>query len=164
MINRMMLFSWVAVAGLLAGCGDSHHEHHAGEKPHKHEHTPPHGGTPVVLGKEQYHLEFVLEATSGLMQLYVLDGHMENYVRLTNTTLAVSAQVGGQSQALSFIAAATPASGETVGDTSLFEARAEWLKTTTNFDATIKVLTIRGARFENVTFNFPKGNEPHAAP
>lgn len=159
-----MLFSWVAAAALLTGCGDSHHGHdHAGGKPHKHEHTPPHGGTPVVLGKEQFHLELVLEATNGLLQLYVLDGHMENYVRLTNVSVEVTAQAGGQSHALAFNAVATAASGETVGDTSLFEARAEWLKTTTNFDATIKALTIRGSKFENVTFNFPKGNEPHAA-
>ena len=158
-----MLLSWAAAFGLLTGCGDSPHEHHAGEKPHQHEHTPPHGGTPVVLGKEQYHLEFVLAATNGLMQVYVLDGHMENFVRLTNTTIEVAVQVDGKSQALSFNAVATTAAGETVGDTALFEARAEWLKTTTNFDGTIKALTVRGARFENVTFNFPKGNEAHAA-
>ena len=116
----------------------------------------------MVLGKEQYHLEFVLAATNGLMQVYVLDGHMENFVRLTNTTIEVAVQVDGKSQALSFNAVATTAAGETVGDTALFEARAEWLKTTTNFDGTIKALTVRGARFENVTFNFPKGNEAHA--
>lgn len=111
-----------------------------------------------MLGKEQFHLEFVLEATNGLMQLYVLDGHMESFIRLTNTAIEVSAQVDGKSRALSFDAVATTASGETVGDTALFEARAEWLKTTTNFDGTIKALTVRGARFENVVFNFPKGN------
>ncbi len=40
-------------AGKTAG-----HEH-AG---HKHEHHAPHGGTAVVLGDEQYHLEFVRDA------------------------------------------------------------------------------------------------------
>ena len=161
-MNRTMLLSWAAAFGLLTGCGDASHEHHAEEKSHKHEHAPPHGGTAVVLGKEQFHLEFVLEATNGLMQLYVLDGHMESFIRLTNTAIEVSAQVDGKSRALSFDAVATLASGETVGDTALFEARAEWLKATTNFDGTIKALTVRGARFENVTFNFPKGNEAHA--
>ena len=116
----------------------------------------------MVLGTEQYHLEFIRDATNGLMQVYVLDSHMENFVRLTNTTIEVSVQVDGKSRVLSFNAVATTASGETVGDTALFEARAEWLKTTTNFDGTIKALTVRGARFENVTFNFPKGNEVHA--
>ena len=150
------------VVGFLVGCGESHHEHAAGEKHHKHEHTPPHGGTSVVLGKEQFHLEFVLEATNGRMQAYVLDGHMEHFVRVTNATFEVAAQVDGKSQTLSFNAVATVASGETVGDTSLFEARAEWLKTATSFDGTIKTLTVRGVRFDNVTFNFPKGNESHA--
>lgn len=115
----------------------------------------------MVLGREQFHLEFVLEATNGLMRVYVLDGHMENFVRLTNMTIEVSARVDGRSEVLSLNAVATPASGETVGDTALFEARAEWLKKTTNFDGAIKALTVRGARFENVTFNFPKGNEAH---
>ena len=157
-----MFISWAATFSLLTGCGDAPHEHHAVEKSHKHEHTPPHGGTPVVLGTEQYHLEFIRDATNDLMQVYVLDSHMENFVRLTNTTIEVSVQVDGKSRVLSFNAVATTASGETVGDTALFEARAEWLKTTTNFDGTIKALTVRGARFENVTFNFPKGNEVHA--
>ena len=158
----MMLFPLVAVLGFLTGCGDAPHEHHAGEKPHKHEHTPPHGGTAVVLGKEQFHLELVRDATNGLMQVYVLDSHMENFVRLTNTTIELAVQVDGKSQMLSLNAVAATASGETVGDTALFEARAEWLKTTTNFDGTIKALTVRGAQFKDVTFNFPKGNEAHA--
>ncbi len=157
-----MLFPLVAVLGFLTGCGDAPHEHLAGEKPHQHEHTPPHGGTAVVLGKEQFHLELVRDATNGLMQVYVLDGHMENFVRLTNTTIELAVQVDGKSQMLSLNAVAATASGETVGDTALFEARAEWLKTTTNFDGTIKALTVRGAQFKDVTFNFPKGNEAHA--
>src|SRR5688500_557791 len=44
---------------LLAGCGESKHSGHG------HHHTPPHGGTPVILGNEDYHLEFVLDASNG---------------------------------------------------------------------------------------------------
>ena len=45
------------------------------------------------------------------------------------------------------------------GDTALFEAQADWLKTTGNFDATLKSLPIRGTTFTDVKFNFPKGND-----
>jgi hypothetical protein len=41
--------------------------------PHKHVHHPPHGGTPVVLGDEVYHLELVLDTPNGVLQAYVFD-------------------------------------------------------------------------------------------
>jgi hypothetical protein len=56
-------------------------------------------------------------------------------------------------------AVANPATGETVGDTSLFEGQADWLKTAREFDATLKTITVRGTTFAEVKFNFPKGND-----
>jgi hypothetical protein len=53
------------------------HDHSA----HQHEHKAPHGGTPVVLGNEAYHLEFVLDPATGKLSAYVLDGEMEKFVR-----------------------------------------------------------------------------------
>src|ERR1022692_4220466 len=50
-------------------------------QPHKHEHHPPHGGTPVVLGDEAYHIELVLDASAGTLQAFVLDGELENFIR-----------------------------------------------------------------------------------
>jgi len=54
---------------------------------------------------------------------------------------------------------ANAATGETVGDTALFEAQAEWLKTNASFDAAINELQVRGNTYANVRFNFPKGND-----
>lgn len=146
----------------LAGCRDSHRENNAADNTPHHEHTPPHGGTPVVLGDEQYHLELVREAATGKLQAYVLDGHMEDFVRLTNETVHVTAKLPGRSEPLVFRAVSTTATGEKNGDTALFEAQADWLKTTTNFNAIIESLVIRGTRYENIPFNFPAGNEPKA--
>ena len=57
-------------------------------------------------------------------------------------------------------AVADPATGETVGDTALFETQADWLKTVKDFDGTLKkTITIRGTTFADVKFNFPKGND-----
>jgi len=126
---------------------------------HKHEHHPPHGGTPVVLGNEDYHLEFVLDNQNGLMDGYVLDDEMENYVRIAAESFEVTCKLPGRQEALAFKAVASNATGEKAGDTSMFEARADWLKTTNSFDATLKQLTVKGTTFTNVDFNFPKGND-----
>ena len=131
----------------------------AAGKPPKHEHHPPHGGTPVVLGDEVYHVELVRDAAAGKLQAYVFDGELENFIRLSVPSIEIDAIVNGTPKALVLDAVANPATGETVGDTSLFEAQADWLKTTGDFDATLKSITVRGNTFTAVKFNFPKGND-----
>ena len=127
--------------------------------PHRHVHHPPHGGTPVVLGDEAYHLELVLDPASGILQAYVLDGEMENFIRCASPSIEIDATVGGSPVALTLEAVANSATGETVGDTSLFQAQAEWLRSTRDFDGAVKTLTIRGTTFAGVKFNFPRGND-----
>ncbi len=127
--------------------------------PHKHVHHPPHGGTPVVLGDEVYHIELVLDAPSGTLQAYVLDGEMENFIRSAVPSIEIDVKGGGAPRTLVLAAVANPATGETVGDTSLFEARADWLESTREFDAVLRSVTIRGTTFTDVKFNFPNGND-----
>ena len=127
--------------------------------PARHSHHAPHGGTPVVLGAELYHLEFVLDPAAGRLDAYVLDGEMENFVRSAAPSFEVVATVADAPRALHFTAVASPATGETVGDTAQFVAQADWLKTTASFDATLTRLEIRGTVFAGVRFNFPKGND-----
>lgn len=127
--------------------------------PHAHEHKAPHDGTPVVLGDEVYHLELVRDAATGALQAYVLDGEMEDFIRVAAPDLTIAAEVKGASQTLVLRAIASAATGETIGDTALFEGQADWLKTTPEFDGTLKSITIRGTTFADVKFNFPKGND-----
>ena len=141
----------------LAACGPRSGAD-AGSGGGQHRHDPPHGGTGVELGDEEYHLEFVRDAAPGKMQAYVLDAHMENFVRVSTGSFTVSAKRGDGGETLAFMAVGSNATGETIDDTSLFEANADWLKTNNNFDAVLKELTIKGRRYENVAFNFPKGN------
>jgi hypothetical protein len=131
----------------------------ASAAPHKHEHKAPHGGTAVVLGHEAYHLELVRDPATGTLQAYVLDGEMENFIRTNALSVEITATVNGAPQTLVLKPVSNQATGETVGDTSLFEARADWLKTTAQFDATLKTIPIRGSAFSDVKFNFPKGND-----
>ena len=49
-------------AGLAGSCSKTEPGAPAKEAVHGHEHKPPHGGAPVELGEEEYHVEFVLDA------------------------------------------------------------------------------------------------------
>jgi len=112
-----------------------------------------------VLGKEEYHVELVLDASAGRLQAYIMDGELENFVRVPTHSFVGAAVLGGKEEVLMFKAVANNATGEKVGDTSLFEAQADWLKTNAVFDAVLRQLTVRGTTYENITFNFPKGND-----
>lgn len=144
--------------GLAVGCG-SKPEPAPAETSAKHEHKPLHGGTAVELGKEEYHLELVLDAPNGKMEAYVMDGELENFIRIGMESFEVQAKLPKGEETLVFKAVANSATGEKVGETSLFEAQADWLKTTKNFDGILKKIEIRGSKYEAVTFNFPKGND-----
>ena len=141
---------------LLAACGKT--EPVAVTAPKAHEHKAPHGGTAVELGEEAFHVELVKEDT-GKLSAYVLDGEMENFIRIESPTFEIAATVAGQSQTLVFRAIASTATGETVGNTSHFEAEAPWLKTTPVFDGVLTRLEVKGMVFTAVAFNFPKGND-----
>ena len=113
----------------------------------------------MVLGHETYHLELVRDAATGTLQTYVLDGEMNNFIRVTAPTLEIEVTVNGARQTLVLRAVENSATGETVGDTAQFEGRAEWLKTAREFDGTLKSISIRGTPFTAIKFNFPAGND-----
>jgi len=93
------------------------------------------------------------------MKVWVLDGHLENFIRVKTESFELKATFGDKSETLTFLAMPNSATGETVGDTSCFEAQADWLKATGEFSAEIVSLEIRGSKFEGVKFDYPKGNE-----
>ena len=147
----------IALSALLcAGCA---RPSSPSDQPHKHVHHPPHGGTPVVLGDEIYHIELVLDQKAGRLQAYVFDGELENFIRSGESSIEIDATVGGAPRALVLSAVANPATGETVGDTSLFEGQADWLRSAGEFDGVLRTITIRGTTFTDVKFNYPRGND-----
>jgi hypothetical protein len=146
---------------LTSGCSRNANPPEA-SAPAAHEHHTPHGGTAVELGNEEYHLELVLDLTTGRLQAYVLDGEMENFVRIAAESFEITAQQPGHETQLVLKAVPNRATGETVGDTSQFEAQADVLKSATNFNATLKQLTVRGKVYSDVKFNFPKGDDETA--
>lgn len=161
-------------AVLLAGCSKTEppptaaptaHDHshdHAHGHHHGHDHTPPHGGTAVELGREDYHLEFVRDAGAGRLKAYVLDGELENFIRIPAPSLELSVRFAGRRETLVLQPVANDATGETVGDTSLFEGQADWLKTQAEFEAELQQITIRTTTYTKVTFQFPQGHDAGA--
>ncbi len=122
---------------------------------HTHEHVAPHGGQVVILGDEAFHLEFVLDREAGRLTAYVLDGHMENFVRLPAPTLELSCTSDGLTKELTLAAVASQATGETVGDTSQFVGEEDWLKSSSALSGLIKSIDIRGVAFINKPFSLP---------
>ena len=161
-MKSFTLLCIVLAAGIFSGCSKSDNATPKTEAIHKHEHHPPHGGTPVELGEEEYHVELLRDAASGKLQAFVFDGELENFVRVPATSLEITAQVSGHEEKLILQPIANSATGEKIGDTSLFETQADWLKTTAEFEGVLKEIVVRGKTYSDVKFNFPKGNDEKA--
>jgi hypothetical protein len=136
----------------LAGCQESHD---SADDDHGHGHSPKYGGVLVELGDHEGNLEFVIDRPSGKLTAYVLDAHAENFVRLPIETFAVEAKVGDAAQTLTFTPVANVATGEKPGDTSQFEATAEWIKTSPGFSAKVVLLPMKEKVYRDVEFSLP---------
>jgi hypothetical protein len=145
-------FVLIALGLLAAACS----RQGSGQEVHAFRHHPPHGGTAVALG-DDYNLELVLDRSAGRLDAYVFDDDMENFVRIAQPSFELAATAAGLKHDLILRAVANPATGETVGDTSLFTVRDEWLKTAPEFDAVLTKLDVHGNAFDHLAFNFPKG-------
>ncbi|MCW5554429.1 MAG: hypothetical protein KIS67_19995 [Verrucomicrobiae bacterium] len=166
---KKLIFALCGVALCFAvGCRDSQTDHghsrdgenaHSHETAHGHDHNPPHGGTPVIVAEDKFHLELVLDASAGKMQAYVLDGHLEGYVQVPGSSFVLVAKLSGGTEQLAFQRAPEPASGNVPAKSALFEAQADWLKTAKEFDGNIPAITLNGTTFTNISFSFPKGSK-----
>lgn len=143
----------VASSLMLVGCGKSE-THSDSEHGKLHFHVAPHGGTLVELGDHQANLELVRDANAGKLTAYILDGHAENFLRIPSAGFQLVAQIQGRSETLSFKPVANPATGEKVGDTSQFEAQAEWIKSTPAFDGVVPELIIKAHPFKDIKVQF----------
>ncbi len=119
---------------------------------HHHEHVAPHGGTVIVLGDEAFHLEMIYDPAVGRVTLYVLDGHLENFIRLPAAGIVTSIALGETNRALVLTPVAQSATGETIGNTSQFGGAADWLKSSPELDGLISSIEVRGQQFTNVAF------------
>jgi hypothetical protein len=119
----------------------------------------PHGGTPVLIADHKFHLELVRDPSAGLMQAYVLDDHFEGYVPVRETNFIMTAVFAGKTNQVEFKRSANPAEGKIAATSSLFEGRADWIKSASNFTGRIPTITLNGQTFTNISFPFPKGTQ-----
>lgn len=143
-----------ALLVLGSGCGGE--KHSGASTAHGHAHAPKHGGVLAELGEEEFHLEFVHSDTPGALLAYVLDAHVEGYVRIAAPSFAATALVDGLTHPLVFQAVPNHATGETAGDTALFEARAGWLASQPGLKISVPEIEIKGRRYAGVTADLPR--------
>jgi len=148
-----------ALVALCSGCSkkkstEAAHDHEH-EKAGHHVHVAPHGGTLVEVGEHQFNLEFILNASSGKLTAYLLDAHAENFVRLETQTLEIDVAAPGPARRLILNATANAATGETVGNTSQFEGKVDWLKGATSLTGTVARLDVRGTNFLQIPIVVP---------
>lgn len=153
---KSLRLTLAAVCLLIIGCSKkteeaaAKHDHGPG-----HVHVAPHGGTLVEIGEHAYNVELLRDRAAGKLTVWVLDGHAENFVRIKAPAIELVAMPGGQFTPLSLKAVANPATGETVGDTSMFEVQADFLKTAGSFSGILTV-EIKGTRFEKIAYGLPE--------
>src|SRR5690349_11141156 len=99
-----------------------------------HEHHPPHKGTLIEFGEEFAHLELVLDAATGKLTAYALDGEAEKAVRVKQATIEIKITGIKDLPSITLKAQANDLSGEKVGDTSEFAATSDKLKNVKEFD------------------------------
>jgi hypothetical protein len=123
---------------------------------HGHHHAAPRGGTLVELGDEFAHLELLFDPASGRLAVYVLDGEAERAVRVAHESLRLRLDAtAADADAESLAAVAGVLTGETVGDTSRFEAVIPALAGRTRFEGVIDTITVRGRTFRDVAIAVP---------
>ncbi len=168
---RSVSLALIAVAALaLVNCGggedahnreqgpDGEHEAHAShDEDGAHAHEAPNGGALVVLGDEHAHVELLLDEATGRLQLYALSAHADGPVRLSVPSIAVEIENGETAFRVELAAVASALTGETVGDTSLFEGQDDRLKGRTTFSGRLPEIDIRGGTYNDVAFTYDVG-------
>lgn len=145
-------FVLVVAALFVSACSKSHdHSSHGG-----HVHKAPHGGVLIEAGDHQYNVELLRDTATGTLTAWILDGHAENFVRIAAASIEITTISGGQRRPLSLKPVANTATGETVGNTSQFQAQADWLKSGGEMAGTIEAVEIKGTAFKTLGFHLAK--------
>lgn len=143
-----------ALSILVAGCGE--HDHGQGAATGGgHHHGSAHGGVAVELGEHQFHLDFLHDPTNGVLTAWLMDAHVENFVRVPLRSFEVQIVADNRTNTVTLEAVANAATGETVGETSMFRGSSESLKGLTKFQGHVGSLELRGTRLPAASFHYP---------
>jgi len=140
---------------ILFGCSTDPHSSDHGSA---HIHQPLRGGVLMELGKHGsgYNLE-ILQNTNDHLEIFILDAHAENYVRISQPSIELT--LTDSNQTMSLGAVADPATGETVGNSALFRTESNISKNIP-LQGILRSLKIGSKTYTDQPFEF-SGNPPN---
>ncbi|NUQ50911.1 MAG: hypothetical protein HUU27_13460, partial [Phycisphaerae bacterium] len=126
----------------------------------------PRGGALITLGDHFAHLEVLLDAETGVLDIYVLDGEAHGAVRIAQETMSVRIEAGTTAAGgalaspvlVELHAVPSVLSGETVGDSSHFQGQADGLRGLRELSGRLVEVTVKGEALRDVTITWPKGD------
>ena len=124
-----------------------------------HSHAAPHGGVLAELGEHEAAAEITLDRATGTLDLYLLDSHAENPVRIAQETIRAAVEIGdGEKIDLELKPVASELTGEKTGDSSQFRGQHEKLVTPGKVRVEISDMNLRGKMYDSVEFAIPAVN------
>ena len=151
-VSSLFYFVWLS----FLGCSDHAHKHGS-----LHVHQPLRGGVLYELGKHGSGHNFELVTNEkGQLELFVLDAHAENYVRISQKQIDLQIIDSNNSiTVLPLHAIADPATGETLGNTSLFRSTSK-ITDLLPLSATLNSLKIGNSDYKEVSIEFSGNPQP----
>ena len=156
----MKRIEFLLLLPLIAFIGSENSSHnHQGEGGSKHVHVAPHGGQLVEVGEHGsgFNLELLLNP-DGFLQIYVLDAHAENFVRISAPSIIISVPSENNPTVIECEPVEDQATGETIGTTSLFTSTTR-IKEMLPLKGVIQELHILEFTYENVAISFSGNSE-----
>jgi len=149
-------FYFLLTASFLGACSEHHDQSgHAGGA---HVHQPLRGGILMELGPHGsgHNLE-LLRNEKDKLEIFILDAHAENYVRIKQPKIELS--LNNRNLRLTLDAVPDSATGETVGNTSLFRSK-ESIANLLPIEGNITAIQIGSKNYEQTAFSFAKNSQP----
>lgn len=127
---------------------EAEHDHDEG-----HVHVAPHGGLLVEVGDHFANLEFLLDAETGELTMYVLSAHADHPNRIPQELVQLTIEPeGGEAFAMPLDAVEDPLTGETVGDSATFKGSVQNLQGVRSFEGEVQQIMIDEIQFEQIPF------------
>lgn len=153
---NLVRFYFLLTVCLLGAC--SEHQDHSAHAGGAHVHQPLRGGTLLELGPHGsgHNLE-LLRNEKDELEIFILDAHAENYIRIKQPKIELS--LNDRNHSLTLDAVPDSATGETVGNTSLFRSN-QSIANLLPLQGKIIAIQVGSKKYEQTAFSFSKNSQP----
>ncbi|MEE8105037.1 MAG: hypothetical protein V3T86_05835 [Planctomycetota bacterium] len=155
-MHRAFRLATYLIASLAFACGQNGDDHNTGSEKtdsQGHAHAAKFGGTLVEIGDHFAQAEIVFDNETGLITVYFWDGHVETPRRLKAKTIAATVTTPTGDVEVALAAQADALAGETIGNSSRFEAEVAALKGADAVKGSFGPLDFAGKIFAEVKFS-----------